>query len=1433
MGKRGPYLFQKEKVMNGRPSYEELEKRLKDLEQEYLLTKETARESEERYQAFFERSFDIIYIHDFEGRFLDLSNSALTMLGYSRDEVPHLTLRTLLTDDQMPIAHSTFKELRKTGSQKGSSEYMVRRKDGGFLWLETRSSVIYRGREPYAIQGIARDITGWKATQEQLRKIGERYRTIFENTGNASILIGEDTTILLANSNFEKLSGYSRHEVEGKMSWTAFIADEDLERMKHYHAQRRIDPGSVPLSYEFCFKNRYGELKDIFLTLAMIPGTSESVASCMDITERKRAEEAVCESEERYRSILENMEEAYYEVDLKGNFTFFNSKAVNRLGYTTNELNGMNFRNYMDHENARKVFNAYHSVFLSGRSIAGVVWELKDKSGHRIFVEASVSLMRNDDGDPIGFRGVVRDITERKRAEETLRESEEKYRTILENMEEAYFETDLNGSFTFFNDALCKILGYSRQELMGMHYKVYSTPEAAGKASQIFNEILRTGISTTMVDYEIMRKDGDKRVVEASISLMCGPSGEAAGFRGIGRDITERIRAEHAIKESERRYRLLAENLRDVIWVLDPDLHYVYVSPSVMELRGYTPEEVMKHAIDQSLTPESYRKVLDLFTQERLLEFDGQMPGKEWTKNIELEMIRKDGSTVWTEVKVNILYDEAGNPSGILGITRDISERKQSEEAMKKSEERYRTIFESTATSNMIVAEDTTILLVNSNFEKLNGYSRQEVENKMSWTHFVAEEDLDKMKQYHIKRRVEPGSAPSVYEFKGKIRSGEVRDFFVSVAMIPGTRDSVVSIIDMTERKQMEDALKQSEERYRTIFESTATSNMIVTEDTTILLVNSNFEKLTGYSRQEVENKMSWTHFVTKEELEMMKQYHLKRRVDPGSAPSAYELKVRIRSGEIRNVFMSVAIIPGTRDSVASIIDMTDRKHAEESLKRSEERFRDIANLLPETVFETDENGIVTFVNQSSLKQFGFTQAEVDKGMNVMDAFAMEDRDRLIMNYQKVMQGERLGLNEYEARRKDGSTFPALVHSTVIYRNGKPAGLRGFLIDITDQKNLEQQLMRAQKMEAIGTLAGGIAHDFNNLLMGILGNVSLMLMRCDESHPFFDRLKSVEEYVQRGSDLSKQLLGFARGGKYEVKPTHLGEFIRKSSEMFGRTKKEIRIHHKVAEGLWSVEVDRGQMEQVLLNLFVNAWQAMPGGGDMYLSVENVNLDEVDVSPYDINPGRFVKVTVTDTGIGMDESIKSRIFEPFFTTKERGRGTGLGLASVYGIIKHHGGFIHVESEKDFGTSFMIYLPASEKYVQEDLGTKDEIMKGQEAVLLIDDEEMILDVGSKMLESLGYKVMTAPGGRQGLLIYEQNKDRIDLVVLDIIMPDFGGKETFDTLCRINPAVRVLLSSGYSLDGQAKEIMQSGCKGFIQKPFSMAELSKKIREILDSDQ
>jgi CheY-like chemotaxis protein len=368
-------------------------------------------------------------------------------------------------------------------------------------------------------------------------------------------------------------------------------------------------------------------------------------------------------------------------------------------------------------------------------------------------------------------------------------------------------------------------------------------------------------------------------------------------------------------------------------------------------------------------------------------------------------------------------------------------------------------------------------------------------------------------------------------------------------------------------------------------------------------------------------------------------------------------------------------------------------------------------------------------------------------------------------------------------------------------------------------------------MEAIGTLAGGIAHDFNNLLMGFQGNLSLMLMEMSPDNPYYEFLTNMEDYVKRGSDLTRQILGFARGGKYEVRPTNLNDLLEKSSQMFGRTKKEIMIHKRFQENPWPVEVDRGQIEQVLLNLFVNAWQAMPSGGDIYLSTENVTLKKEDWDkPYALQQGQYVKISVGDSGVGMDKATLERIFEPFFTTKEVSRGTGLGLASAYGIIKNHSGMIDVTSQKGDGTTFTIYLPKSKKDFLEERPAVEKTIEGRETILLVDDEEMITEIGGKMLKKLGYRVVLAESGRKAMKIFEKLHSRIDLVILDMIMPDMGGSETFDQLKAISPDIKVLLSSGYSIDGLASQIMKRGCNGFIQKPFNLKHFSQKVREILD---
>jgi two-component system, cell cycle sensor histidine kinase and response regulator CckA len=337
-------------------------------------------------------------------------------------------------------------------------------------------------------------------------------------------------------------------------------------------------------------------------------------------------------------------------------------------------------------------------------------------------------------------------------------------------------------------------------------------------------------------------------------------------------------------------------------------------------------------------------------------------------------------------------------------------------------------------------------------------------------------------------------------------------------------------------------------------------------------------------------------------------------------------------------------------------------------------------------------------------------------------------------------------------------------------------------------------------------------------------------MNKDSSHPDFRHMKGIEDNVESAADLTKQLLGFARGGKYEVKPTDLNGLIKKENRMFGRTKKEIAIRGKYQENLWSVEVDRGQVQQVLLNLYVNAWQAMPAGGELYIETQNITLDENYTKPYQVEPGSYVQISFTDTGPGMDKATRERIFEPFFTTKKMGRGTGLGLASAYGIIKNHGGFINVYSEKGHGATFNIYLPASEKEIIEEKKPAGSTLSGSETVLFVDDEDMIVEVAEELFEQLGYKVLTAGSGKEAIETYEKNKERIDMVLLDMIMPDMSGGDTYDSLKEVDPDIKVLLSSGYSLEGRATEILDRGCNGFIQKPFKMKELSQKLRGILD---
>jgi PAS domain S-box-containing protein len=776
-----------------------------------------------------------------------------------------------------------------------------------------------------------------------------------------------------------------------------------------------------------------------------------------------------------------------------------------------------------------------------------------------------------------------REIEDRKRAEEELRESEEKYRTILESIEDGYFEVDLAGNFTSFNDSLCRIAGYPREELRGMNNRDYTSAETAKNMYQIFNRTYSTGEPAKMVDYEIFRKDGSPRILEMSASLMKDSTGEPIGFRGVVRDVTERKRAVEALRESEERFREMAENLREVFWMFDwVKQKVIYVSPAYKEIWGRSIQDLYKSYEEwsKSIHPDDTEYARESFA--KIVETGGGEPR-------EYRIVRPDGTVRWISDRGFAIQGEDGQVQRIAGIAEDITERYQAMEALRASEEKYRTALE--ANPDPVV----------------------------------------------------------VYDIEGKV-----------------------------------------------------------------VYFNPAFTRVFGWSLGE----------------------RLGKKMD--------------------------SFVP------------------EESW--------------PETKMMID----------------------------------------------RVLAGESFSGIESSRYTKKSKTIPVSISGAVLRdMDGNPVGSVINLRDISEQKNLESQLQHAQKMEAVGTLAGGIAHDFNNLLQAIQGYTELLLMRKKDGEPGFRELQEVIRASKRGAELTQQLLTFSRKVESKRKPLDLNQEVGELRHLLERAlPKMIEVEFNLEPDLQMIKADSTQLKQVLMNLALNAKDAMPEGGKLVIETQNITLDQEFCKRYaEIKPGDYVLLSMADTGHGMDKETLEHIFDPFYTTKEVGKGTGLGLAIVYGIVKNHEGYVMCHSRPESGTSFRVYLPASEAVTEcaevvEALESKPLAMGGEETILLVDDEEFIRELMVDVLGQAGYTVLTAGNGEQALEVYRREQAQIDLIILDLIMPGMGGSKCLEELLKIGSQARVLIASGYSPDASTKGALETGAAGFINKPYDTKQLLELVRKILDNN-
>lgn len=496
-------------------------------------------------------------------------------------------------------------------------------------------------------------------------------------------------------------------------------------------------------------------------------------------------------------------------------------------------------------------------------------------------------------------------------------------------------------------------------------------------------------------------------------------------------------------------------------------------------------------------------------------------------------------------------------------------------------------------------------------------------------------------------------------------------------------------------------------------------------------------------------------------------------------------------------------------------------------LLSNKRHYEAILESMDEGILEITADATIIRTNKAAVSMADISEENL-LASNFIELFNETDREKV----RKLMKSNGTSLHSDERKSTVSLNSKKVELRLVPLKEEKTKTTLVVLNDVTKQKLIEEQIRHTKKMEAIGTLSGGIAHEFNNLLMGIQGNTSLMLLNTKSDDTHYNRLKNIENLIQSGSKLTSQLLGYARKGRYQISPIDLNTLVKDTSYIFAKTKKEIVINQELSTDLHLIEADRGQIEQVLLNLYINAADAMPTGGKLTITTANVTHENMGDGPYTPRPGNYVMLVITDTGIGMDKKTCERVFDPFFTTKEPGSGTGLGLASTYGIIKGHRGYINVESGKGKGTTFKIYLPASKTVVRdyETVAREEQLLAKHETILLVDDEELIREVSREMLEAVGYNVLSAGSGKEAVNVYKKHQDTIDLVVLDLIMPEMGGGQVYDRLKEINPGVKVLLSSGYSINEEAMSIMKRGCDGFIQKPFRIINLSQKIQKILD---
>lgn len=1040
----------------------------------------------------------------------------------------------------------------------------------------------------------------------------------------------------------------------------------------------------------------------------------------------------------------------------------------------------------------------------------------------------------------LGYLVQVQDITDRKNAEKALRDSEEKYRVVFEAESDALFLIDKEtGSILNANNAAAEIYGYTRGQMVRMKISDMSAE------SEMTEQARRQPQKKISLRYH-KKQDGTIFPVDITASTFVLDGREV--ILAAIRDNTERRQTEEKLSQSEERFRSLFENAPIGIATVTTRGRITSANPYLCKLLDYTLDELLQLTVQDITHPEDFARELKIIKELK----QAKLPFVQYEKRYR----KKSGKYLWTELATCSLQESQGNPSG-LAMMLDITERKQFEAALLEREKEFRAIFE-VASVGIVQIDPTNGRIINCNekYCRITGYSRDEL-GKLTFPDLTHPDD--RQEDWEIYAKAARGETSNYLNEKRYIRkNGSIIWVRINAGYIRDNEGRPIRTVgvceDVTDRKRMELELRESEAKYRTLYENMAQGVFYQASDGTLVDVNRSALEMFGLTRDQFLGRTfyhpEWK-VVTEDGAELPPEKH-PSMVALRSGKTVTNAVLGAYNPRRRAVtWMNINAVPQFRPSEAgpfqvfvTLHDLTEQKRAEEEQKALQAKLAnaiDMARLGPweydvaTDTFLFDDHFYKLFRTKAEdVGGYKMTSAEYARRfLHPDDAYIVESGIRKAIETSDPRFSCQLG---YRIICADGEIGHITVRCFIEKdAKGRTVKFYGVNQDITERKNLEAQLLQAQKMESVGRLAGGVAHDFNNKLSIILGNIEMAMEDLgDSSNSLHNYLAEINTAARQAGDLTRQLLAFARKQTIAPKLIDVNKVIEGMLKMLQRLiGEDIELSWSPGDALWTINMDPSQIDQILANLVVNARDAIPNTGHIMIETGNATLNDEDFTDIkDFDSGDYVMIAVSDNGAGMSPEIQEHLFEPFFTTKDMGRGTGLGLATVYGIVKQNRGFIHFYSGPGQGTTFKIYVPRYEREKGEDAreGRTGPLSSGHETLLLVEDEPAILKVVKRMLIRLGYNVLAARTAAEAMQLATEHGEKIQLLITDVIMPEINGRELVREIQTAHPGVKVLYMSGYTADVIAHHGVLEKEVDYIQKPFSTPSIAAKVREVLD---